>query len=314
MADASRWQGVLVAAITPMDRYGRVLPQAVPELLVTWARHGAHGALLLGTTGEGPSLAAEERRAVLQAAATARDRLPEGFLLLAGTATPSLEETVALTRMAFDLGLDGVVVLPPYYFPQVDDEGLFAWMAHVLRRAVPSDGALLAYHFPRMTRVGFSLDLLARLKEAFPRRFVGLKDSSGDPAFAQALGERFGPSLRVFTGNDRLLLHALEHHAAGAITALANLAAPLLRQVWDAFIQGDRDRAREHQAALTTLRSLLEAFPAFPPAVKAVGARLGRWPQWGVKPPLRLPEDEAVREAAAHPLWARVLPLHAGEG
>ncbi len=295
--------GIYVALVTPMDLEGRVLPQAVPTLLQQMARYGAHGVLLLGTTGEGPSLSLQERRAVLQAAATARAELPTGFRLLAGTGVPDLETTIALTRMAFDLGLDGVVVLPPYYFHQADEAGLMAWFTQVLNRAVPADGAFLYYHFPKMTRVTPSLDWFARLKDAFPRRFVGLKDSSGDPAFAQALGARFGPALQVFTGNDRLLLHALQHHAAGAITALANLATPALRAVWEAFHQGDLEAARAAQARLSSLRDVLETFPVFPPAVKALGVGLLGWPRWGVKPPLRLPEPETVRQALTR-FWA----------
>lgn len=285
-----RWQGIFVAAVTPMDREGRVRPQDVPWLLRWLAERGAQGALLLGTTGEGPSLSPEERRCVLQAAAQARQDLLEDFRLLAGTGTPSLEETVALTRMAFDLGLDGVVVLPPYYFHQADEEGLWTWFATLLRRAVPEDGAFFAYHFPKMTRLTFSMDFLARLKDAFPRRFVGLKDSSGDPDYAAALGERFGPDLWVFTGNDRLLLHALRHHAVGAITALANLATPLLRAAREAFRDGRRDEARRLQARLDALRDVLETFPTFPAAVKVLGAACLEWPRWGVKAPLRAPD------------------------
>ena len=291
----SRLRGIFAAALTPMDDAGRVRPQDVPALLHSLAQRGAHGALLLGTTGEGPSCAPSERRMVLQAAATARPQAD--FRLLAGTGTPSLEETITLSRTAFDLGFDGVVVLPPYYFRRADDEGLFAWFAEVLRQAVPADGALLAYHIPQTSGVGLSLDLLARLKDAFPRRFAGLKDSSGDPAFAAALAERFGTDLAVFTGNDRLLTWAWQQHAAGAITALTNLAAPVLHAAWDALNTGQDAAAL--QSRLNALRDLMESLGPFAAGLKAVVPDLLGWPRWGLKPPLRAPDPAAVRRAVS---------------
>ncbi len=277
--------GIYAAAVTPMDAQGQPLPTQLPPLLDFLRGRGVHGVLLLGTTGEGPSHSPEERLALMQAAAAYRQAHPD-LRILVGTGTPSLDETARLTRAAFDLGFDGVVVLPPYYFRGASEEGLERWFAALMRQAVPEDGALFAYHIPSVAGIGFSLDLLARLKEAFPRRFVGLKDSSGDPHWAVALGERFGADLLVFTGNDRLLSHALTHGAGGAITALANLASPWLREVWEAFRRGDPQRAQAPQARLDAAREALEQFPPYGPTVKAMLAARFGLPSWGVKPPL----------------------------
>ena len=293
MPQPEHWRGIFAAALTPMDEQGRVRPQDLPRLLAHLDAQGAHGALLLGTTGEGPSCSPEERLALMRAAVAARPR--SDFRLLVGTGTPALEETIALTRAAFDLGFDGVLVLPPYYFRRAPEAGLEAWFRAVLQRAVPADGALLAYHIPQVSGVGLSLDLLARLKDAFPRRFVGLKDSSGDPAFAAALGRRFGPALRVFTGNDRLLAYAWGTGAAGAITAAANIAAGLLRQAWDALEAGG-DAARA-QARLHAVRETLEGLGPFPAGLKAVLPPLYGLPRWGLKPPLLPPPPQAVAAA-----------------
>jgi len=110
---------------------------------------------LMGTTGEGPSFSADERLALLRAGLAVRQEHPD-FRLLLGTGTPSLEETVQLTRAAFDLGVDGVVVLPPYYFRKVSDDGLFAWFSQVIQRAVPTNAALLGYHIPSLSGVPLS--------------------------------------------------------------------------------------------------------------------------------------------------------------
>ncbi len=281
--------GIYAAAVTPADANGTPQTDALPALLGFLAERGCHGALILGTTGEGPSFAPEERLAIMQAAARVRETRPD-FRLLAGTGTPSLSETILLTKAAFDLGYQGVVVLPPYYFRDAPEEGLFRWFAALLEAAVPADGALFGYHIPQVSGVGFSLDLLARLRAAFPN-FVGLKDSSGDPDHAAALGARFGDDLLVLNGNDRLLTHALAHHAGGAITALANLASPWLREVWEAHQAGRPAPAA--QETLNRARDALEASPPFGPTVKALLHTLHGFPRWGVRPPLLpLPADK----------------------
>ena len=189
MPNHHKLSGVFAAALTPMgDDYSLDL-DAVPPLMEFLAARGCHGILLLGTTGEGPSIAPNERIDLLRTALEIRQSYPD-IRLLAGTGTPSLEVTTALTRASFDLGLDVVVVLPPYYFRTVPDEGLFKWYSELLRKAVPSDGALLGYHIPAISGVPLSIDLLSRLKDAFPDQFAGIKDSSGDPEHARRCGSQ----------------------------------------------------------------------------------------------------------------------------
>ena len=287
--------GVYAAAVTPLRADISPDPEALPALLDFLARRGAHGALILGTTGEGPSFSPEERGEIFRAALRVRAAHPD-FRLLAGTGTPSLTETSALTRTAFDLGFDGVVVLPPYYFRTAGEEGLFAYFSELIRRALPADGPLFIYHIPSLTGVSLPLTLLARLKEAFPRQFAGLKDSSHDADFARQLGERFGEALAVFTGTDSFLQLALESHAAGCITAPANLISPDLRRVWDDFRAGaDPAPAQERVSAM---RHLLEKFPPFPPLLKALLARQHGFPRWPVRPPLVALDEEKVDQIA----------------
>jgi 4-hydroxy-tetrahydrodipicolinate synthase len=275
--------GIYAAALTPFHADYSIDLDAVYPFMQFLASQECHGALLFGTTGEGPSLSAKERTSILQIAGEVRTIFPE-FCLLVGTGTPSLDETVELTRNAFDLGCDGVVVLPPYYFRKVSDDGLFLWFQQVIQRAVPADGYLLGYHIPGMSGVPLSLDLLARLKDAFPDQFAGIKDSSGDPQHATALGRRFGSHLLVLNGNDGLLLHALEYNAGGAITAVANLYAPLLRQVWDIFFQeGD---GIEAQDKLNTRRQILERYQPFPSILKAIMPHYHEFNKWSLRPPL----------------------------
>jgi 4-hydroxy-tetrahydrodipicolinate synthase len=247
------------------------------------AARGCHGALFFGTTGEGPSFSPAERETLLRTVRAYRNIVP-GFRLLAGTGTPSLTETIDLTKLAFELGYDAVVILPPYYFRKATDEGVFQWFSELINKAIPRDRYLFGYHFPNVAGIGFSVELLARLKDAFPMQFAGIKDSSHDSDLARNLGEKFGTDLVVLTGTDTYLQMAMENKAAGCITAPANIISPDLREVWDGMNEG-RD-VSEAQERVNKQRHILEKYPPFPPTLKALLHRLHRLPRWSVKPPL----------------------------
>lgn len=275
--------GVYAASVTPLRDDLSLDLESVPALLKFFASRGCHGALFFGTTGEGPSFSPSERETLLRSVRAYRNIVP-GFRLLAGTGTPSLSETIDLTKLAFDLGYDGVVVLPPYYFRKATDNGLFNWFSEVIKKAVPPDKYLLGYHFPNVAGIGFSIELLARLKDAFPVQFAGIKDSSHDIDLAQSLGKKFGEDLVVLTGTDSYLQLAMQNKAAGCITAPANLISPDLREVWDGMMKGSD--ISQAQARVTEQRHVLEKYPPFPPTLKALLHRMHNLPRWAVKPPL----------------------------
>ncbi|RPJ17196.1 MAG: dihydrodipicolinate synthase family protein [Chloroflexi bacterium] len=291
--------GVYAAAVTPIHvRPDSALDLAsIPVLLKFLASRGCHGIVLFGTTGEGPSFSPTEREMLMRSVCEARAFLP-GFRLLAGTGTPSLSETMDLTKLAFDLGYDGVLVVPPYYFRKATDNGLFLWFSELIRKAVPSNGHLLGYHFPQVAGIGFSIELLARLKDAFPTQFAGIKDSSHDADLARNLGKKFGSDLVVLTGTDSYLQLAMQNKAAGCITAPANILSPDLREIWDLTNEG-KD-STEAQARVKKQRDILEKYPPFPPTLKALLHRLYGLPRWAVKPPLESisaeMEEQVVKE------------------
>lgn len=308
MPDLHPLAGVYAAAVTPVleaspkgDKPDSGIDfESLPVLMKFLASRGCHGALFFGTTGEGPSFSPSEREAVLRAVSACRREVP-GFRLLAGTGTPSLSETIELTRLAYDLGFDGVVVLPPYYFRSATDDGLFQWFSELIRKAVPSDGFLFGYHFPGVAGIGFSLDLLSRLKDTFPKQFAGIKDSSHDESFMVELGKRFGSEFAVFNGTDSHFHLALQNHASGAITAPANILSPGLREIWDVYWAGKDPSAA--QARLSAQRHILEKYPPFPPILKALLNRKFNFPRWTVKPPL-VEVVEAVETRASEELEA----------
>jgi 4-hydroxy-tetrahydrodipicolinate synthase len=283
MGNTSMLAGVYAAVVTPLKTDLSPDLDGLTNLIQFLANRGCHGILLSGTTGEGPSLSREERLLIYQTAADIRQNTPD-FHLLAGTGTPSLEDTIFLTQAAFDLGYEGVVVLPPYYYRKTTDEGLFSWFSQVMDKAVPIDGLVFGYHIPPVSGVSLSLDLLARLKDAYPDKFAGIKDSSSDPNWARSLGARFGTDLFVLNGNDRLFSLALQSGASGCITAMANLVSPLHRLVWDNFQAGDSYEITQDK--LSTAREVLDRYPPLPPLIKMMLSRLHGFNVWKVKPPL----------------------------
>lgn len=296
MTDLHPLAGVYAAAVTPLKTDASSFDfESVPPFLHFLASRGCHGVLLFGTTGEGPSFSPKEREALMRSVRVIRNQV-RGFKLLAGTGTPSLTETIDLTKLAFELNYDGVVVLPPYYFRKATDDGLFNWFSELIEKAVPQGKHLLGYHIPVMTGVGFSLDLLERLKTKFPNQFAGIKDSSHDEAFAAAVGQRFGKELFVLNGTDSYFHHALKNNAQGAITAPANLISDNLREVWDLFQEG-KDPT-EVQAKVTEQRHFLEHYSPIAPVLKGLLHKIYGLPSWPLRHPLESLDEKTLEEAA----------------
>jgi 4-hydroxy-tetrahydrodipicolinate synthase len=294
MEISSQIKGVIVAAVTPITADLTPDLAIIPELLEFYARRGAHGALLLGTTGEGPSFSPSEREAIFRAGAEIKSQRSD-FVLLAGTGTPSLDETIQLNKTAFDLGYQGVVTLPPFYFRSASEEGLFSWFSHVIQASVPEDGRLLGYHFPHISGVPLSQFLLARLAATFPIRFGGIKDSSGDLTHTQTTITTL-PRQSILVGNDRLMTEGLKAGSGGCITAPANLISPQLRKIYDAFLDGE-DTTTE-QTKVDAAREVLDTLMPFPAALKGLLAELHGFPIWPLKPPLEPFTHSQINAAA----------------
>lgn len=276
-------KGIIAAAVTPIKQDLTPDEENLSALLSFLAEHGCHGALLMGTTGEGPSFSLSQRRNILRAAAAFRATNSD-FILLAGTGMTSLADTIQVSRYALEIGFDGVVVLPPYYYKSLSVEALYAWYSTILEQAVPPDKWLLGYHFPRMTGVPLTQDLLQKLAGDYPGQFVGVKDSSGDAEHLESLLSALPSDFAIFPGNDRLLSLGLRKGAAGSISSLANLGAGLSRRIWDNIQAGEPDSPL--QPILDDLRQILDQHPPAPAFLKAVMPHLFELPQWQVYPPL----------------------------
>lgn len=281
-----QFTGVYCAAVTPMRGTDVDLTALITHLRALKA-DGCDGVLLMGTTGEGPSLSLSEREAIVSAAVEAQT----GLKLMAGTGTPNLPETIQATRRAFELGADAVVVIPPYYFRTATEAGLLAYYRAVLDAAVPEGKALFAYHIPQVSGVAVPSSILEKLAAEYEARFGGVKDSGGDMSYAGGLIQST-PHLDVFVGSEKLLLTGLQQGAAGCITAGANVLAARAVAVYQAWKRGENADAL--QAELSVARTILDGYAPAPSSLKALLSVRYSGDSWDVRLPL-LPLPEAQR-------------------
>ncbi|GAB5376842.1 MAG: dihydrodipicolinate synthase family protein [Acuticoccus sp.] len=287
-------EGVHCAAATPVTQEGSPDLPLFAEHCRLLLEEGCHGIAMLGTTGEANSFGVKERMGLLDAAINGGT--PPGALL-PGTATTALTDTIALTRHAVDVGARGVVLLPPFYYKGVSDEGLFRFFAGVVEGVGDDRLRVVLYHIPQVSQIPLGHDLIARLMEAFPGIVCGIKDSSGDLANMRAMCERF-PALGVLAGADPLMLPVLRMGGAGCITATSNLRADALRTVWDGWNDpAAADTVAAAQARIDAWRSLSNRYVQLP-TIKAMLARTRGDEGWlNLMPPLvelAEPERQAV--------------------
>jgi 4-hydroxy-tetrahydrodipicolinate synthase len=253
---------------------------------------GAHGLAVLGTTSEANSLDLGEREAVLEKLVKAGIPADQ---LLPGTGTSSIGDTVRLTRHAVALGVRGVLLLPPFYYKGVSDEGLYAYVAEVIRRVNDRRLAIYLYNFPQMTTLSWSPVLVGLLIQDFPETVVGIKDSSGQVHYLETLLEQY-PGFAVFPSSESILLRALRKGAAGCISATANTHVTGIRWLYDGW-QGS-DAQALHEVA-SGIREAIQPF-GWIPAVKAILAAREGAPDWArVRPPLDALNEEQAKELVA---------------
>lgn len=290
----------------PQGVYAPVLTPFHSDLGPDRARFIAHarwlaaqqvGLAVFGTNSEAVSLSLAERLALTDALLEAQ--LP-GARLLPGTGLCSIAETVQLTSHAVRHGACGVLMLPPFYYKPVGDDGLFAYFSEVIQRVGDARLAIVLYHIPQLSQVPIGVKLVERLLERYPGTVAGIKDSAGDWAYTEALIRRFAPrGFAVFPGSEAFLTRALAIGGAGCISATANVNPAGIQAVFD---RRGTAEATELQARADAVRGAFQAFPMIA-AMKHVVAGASGAPSWRtVRPPLAslgAAEAQALDQALA---------------
>ena len=267
--------GVIAAIATAIDEHGAPDAARSVKLARYLLDNGCDGLNVLGTTGEATSFSLAQRTGLMTAYAEAGLPLDR---MMVGTGAAALADALALTRHAAELGFAGALVLPPFYYKGVPDDGLFAVIQGLVEGTRDRPIPIYLYHFPANSGVPWSVALIRRLRDAFRDRLVGLKDSSGDMAYAREAAA-VASDFAVFPSTEAALMEARGGSFAGCISATANLNADLCARAW-------RDGDAGALDAAVAIRKLFDGKPLVS-GVKATLAHLHGDPAWTrVAPPL----------------------------
>jgi 4-hydroxy-tetrahydrodipicolinate synthase len=278
--DTQRITGVLSPVVTPFA------PDLSPDAerfvrQCRWLLSQNVGLAVFGTNSEANSLSVEEKIDLL-------DRLIGAGIdparMMPGTGCCALPDSVRLTAHAVKLGCGGVLMLPPFYYKGVSDDGLFRSFAEVIERVGEARLRVYVYHIPPVSQVPITLGLVERLLKSYPVQTAGLKDSGGDWKNTQAFLDAFAKSgFDVFAGSETFLLQNMRNGGAGCISATANVNPGSIARLYDTWQAADADA---QQARLDEIRGVFAKFPMIP-ALKAAIAHYGNDAPWGtVRPPL----------------------------
>jgi 4-hydroxy-tetrahydrodipicolinate synthase len=278
MASTQLLSGVLAPVITPFDE--RLEPDAARLIgHCRWLQSRNCGLAVFGTNSEANSLSVTERMRLLDALVAAG---LDPRRMLPGTGTCALPDTVALTRHAIGHGVGGVLMLPPFYYKDVSDEGVYRSYAEVIERVGDDRLRIYLYHFPQMSGVPLGVELVRRLREDFPGIVVGMKDSSGEQANLERMLAAF-PGFAMFAGTEMLLLANMRYGGAGCISATANINPAAIDRLFRAWEAADADAAQEK---LDAVRMAVQQFPLVA-ALKTTIAHYSGDPGWNrLRPPL----------------------------
>lgn len=284
--------GVFAAVPTPFAADGAPDIDLFIEHCEWVLDNGCDGLNVLGSTGEASSQSLKARAAIMrEVAGSSLKNRP----LMVGTGTPALAETIELTKLAAELGFDAALVLPPYYYAPVADDGLFDYFAQLMEAVDGTDIGVYLYNFPQMTGLTFSVGLVERLLAAFPGRLRGMKDSSGDLPYTDNMAATFAGDFDVFPGSEGPLPDAVAKGYAGCISASVNATAVQAGRVW---------RSRDNVAAqdaeeLRDLRAAIQSVPIAAAAKYLTARRTGNDTWQRMLPPLTPLDDAQQRKMQA---------------
>jgi 4-hydroxy-tetrahydrodipicolinate synthase len=285
--------GVLAAALTPQNEDLSPNHSMMASHCRWLLENGCDGLAILGTTGEANSFGLKERIGIIESLIEAG--IP-AHALMPGTGCCAVTDAVSLTRAAVNAGAGGVLMLPPFYYKNASDAGLYAYFSEVIQQVGDTNLKIYLYHFPQMSATPISYDLIEMLRKDYPDTVVGMKDSSGDLDNMVGAARKF-PGFTVLSGADDLLLPVLQGGGAGCITACANVGSKLAAEVYAGFQAGEDVTAVN--AILTELRVKVSGFP-LSAALKQLMSRHSGDESWlNIRPPLVKLSEAQVQELYA---------------
>ena len=280
MTIPEKFSGVLAPVITPFKK-GRFLSN--PKRLIEqckWLVTQNVRLAVFGTNSEANSLSTDEKIYLL-------DEIIKGGInprdLMPGTGCCALSDSVKLTKHAVSLGVQGTLMLPPFYYKDISNEGLYASYSEIIEQVGSDRLRVYLYHIPPISGIALNLPLIERLIKKYPNTVVGIKDSSGDWSNTLEMLNAGWDDFRIFVGSEAFLLRNLRNGGAGCISATANINPA---QIVDLFSNWQVDGAEKIQADLDRIRDTLQPYPMIP-ALKAITGHYRKDDNWySVRPPL----------------------------
>jgi 4-hydroxy-tetrahydrodipicolinate synthase len=281
------FQGIWPALLTPLDAQLNIDHAKLAAHALSLISAGCGGVTIFGTTGEGPSFSLQERKEALEkmiAHGVPAERI------IVSTSCAALVETLELTRHAVDRGVHGCLVLPPFFFKGISDEGILNGYVQIIEGVNRPDWRLYLYHIPQVIGVDLPHGVIAQLLQRYPGIIAGIKDSSCDQAHSVALAKAFMPPITVYVGFEPDLTTMGPLGSTGAISGLANFMPRVVhRMVLESTAPGTAHDAQRVQGILDLLKP-----HALMPALKSVMATLHQDPSWlRVRAPLVAMTPEA---------------------
>ncbi|QWD84934.1 dihydrodipicolinate synthase family protein [Polynucleobacter asymbioticus] len=281
---------VLSPVLTPFKEDGSPDAQKLLKQC-KWLEANGVGQAIFGTNSEANSMSARQKMATLTT-------LVEGGLnpahMMPGTGATSIDATVNMTRHALEHKCAGVLMLPPFYYKDITDDGLFAYFSEVIQKVGESGLQIYIYNIPPVTKINLSLSLLERLVKAYPKTVVGMKDSSGDWAYTESVIKLLAPSgFRVYAGSEVFLMRALRAGGVGCISATANVNPRAIAELAAHWRESDAD---QRQTALDQVRSVFAQYQMIA-GMKTAVAHFSKDSEWlRVRPPLmQLSADQQAK-------------------
>jgi 4-hydroxy-tetrahydrodipicolinate synthase len=301
---SNKLRGILSPVVTPFK--ADLSPDAKRFVEhCQWLVSQNAGLAVFGTNSEANSLSVAERKSLLESLVLAK---VDPGKMMPGTGCCSLSDTVELTRHAVALGCAGALMLPPFYYKNVPEDGLFRFYSEVIQRVASADLRVYLYHIPPVAQIPITASLIERLLKEYPGTIAGIKDSSGDWNNTEMLLKNFQPQgFDVFCGSDPFLLQTMRGGGTGCITATGNVNPAMIHDLYRNWQASDADA---RQARVTEIRRTFEMIPLIA-SMKAVIGWKRKDPQWAtVRPPLvAAPQEKFAQLCAKLDEIGYVMPL-----
>ena len=273
-------QGVFSPVITPFNRDFTVDHKKLANQC-EWLISQEVGLAIFGTNSEANSLSVDEKIFLLDKVI---DYGIDPGKLMPGTGCCSMTDTINLTKHAVKVGCAGVLMLPPFYYKAVDDDGLFKYFSNIIESVNDERLRIYLYHIPPIAMVGISLKLIEALLKKFPNTIAGIKDSSGDWNNTQQMLDEKWDDFGIFAGSESFLLRTMQQGGAGCISATANINP---RNIYNVYKNWQKSNASYMQEEIDRVRSIVQKYPLIP-ALKSIVSHFHEDSEWNIlRPPLK---------------------------